>query len=362
MKICLYSPYVPKHTGGGEKYLFDVAKILSERHDVFLGMTDATQIDQAAIRRKYESFLGYSLAKVRFITTPLGTSAPFWQKLWWTRQWDVLYVVTDGSLFFSLAKRNILHIQFPLKLDKSSWLEQLKLGNYQVKNTNSAFTKQVVEKSWPVKIDIVHYPMVEIPASPVSKNKEKIILNVGRFFPQLHSKRQDVLVEIFARLRTSYPKQTKDWRLVLLGLSENDDYLNLVQQKAKGLPIAIVTKVERAELLNWYQKASIYWHATGFGADEAEFPERQEHFGISTVEAMVAGCIPVVIGQGGQLEVVGQTLRDLTWITIDQCAEKTIEVMTASKQQQDDWRKMAIQQARSFSSKRFSEALWSMIN
>ena len=31
MKTCIYSPYVPKHFGGGEKYLFTVAEVFAKQ-------------------------------------------------------------------------------------------------------------------------------------------------------------------------------------------------------------------------------------------------------------------------------------------------------------------------------------------
>jgi glycosyltransferase involved in cell wall biosynthesis len=38
--------------------------------------------------------------------------------------------------------------------------------------------------------------------------------------------------------------------------------------------------------------------------DLERFPERAEHFGIATLEAMAFGCVPIVIRAGGQSEIV----------------------------------------------------------
>src|SRR5690606_13531240 len=123
------------------------------------------------------------------ISTPLGTSAHWLKKLWWTKQWDVLYYITDGSIFPTLAQTNILHIQVPLRLDKRGLVERIKLGMWQVVNTNSEFTKRIVSKAWPIQVDYVHSPYVEVPAeiaqTDVTK-KAKVIVHVGRFFRQLH--------------------------------------------------------------------------------------------------------------------------------------------------------------------------------
>ena len=59
-----------------------------------------------------------------------------------------------------------------------------------------------------------------------------------------------------------------------------------------------------AELDALYRGAAVYWHATGLDEDIDDDPVRAEHFGITTVEAMSAGAVPVVIAAGGQPEIV----------------------------------------------------------
>lgn len=357
MNICLYSPYVPKHVGGGERYMFDVALALAEHHSVTFAIAANSFTSEASIRQQYEHFLGESLSKITFVPTPIGTAASFWQKLWWTKQWDVLYYLTDGSLFFSLARKNILHIQFPFHLNKRGLIEQLKLANWQVKNTNSTFTKNCIEPSWPVTVTLVHQPQIQQPVSaqklaPVLAKKEKVVLHVGRFFKQLHSKRQDVLVDLFNQMRAENPKASAGWKLVLIGSVEDESYLAEVQKRVKKAPIEIYTSINRSELLMWYQRASIYWHATGFEVDEEKHPEKVEHFGISTGEAMSYGCAPVVINKGGQPEVLGPELAHLLWNTGKECIATTLELM-----QDSEYRKK-IQQIAHQSIERFSPSVF----
>lgn len=369
MKICVYSPYVPEHTGGGEKYLFDVARVLATRHTVQVAIpADKVPVDAKVrvtffqkIRQQYERFLDVSLSQLEFVSSPLGTAASFLEKLGWTAQYDVMYYATDGSLFFSLARRNILHIQVPLQLEKASLIERLKLANWHVKNTNSEFTKSIIERSWQTKIDFVHHPMVELPLRSSVTKKQNIILSVGRFFKQLHSKRQDILVEMFRELRRQHPKISRDWKLVLIGAVEDKAYAAQISTLSKGLPVEILHQVKRHELEKWYDKASIYWHAAGFEVDETISPEKVEHFGISTVEAMAAGCVPIVIGKGGQREILGDSLKFWSWQTIQEAIDKTAEVISdpSLRQQVAD---QARQRASVFGPENFEQTLWKMVN
>ena len=364
MKTCLYSPYFPKHVGGGEKYFLDVARALSRYGDVSLAIPNDQPDSSEKIYDRYEKFLGKSIEDFSLIKSPLGSSASFIKKLLWTRQFDLLYSFTDGSLFPSFAKKNILHIQTPLKREPASFIEKCKIASWSFINTNSEFTKNVVEKFWKIKVNAVHHPMVdvlEIENLQKTIKKEKVILHVGRFFRQLHSKRQDVLVDFFAELIKKYPDNSKGWKLVLIGSVEDQDYAAEVLKKAQGLPIEIIHSVSRPELNEWYAKASIYWHATGFGVDELDYPEKMEHFGISTGEAMAGGAVPVVINAGGQPEVLGKNLEKWLWKDMDSCLEKTLELMN-NESKRNEWSLKSAQQVHNFDQEHFEKNIDKMMN
>lgn len=360
MKICLFSPYVPKHFGGGEKYFFDVATVLAKDHKVTVALP--RDIKPTEILEKtalYEDFFHKSLEKISFVPSPLYDGSVI-EKLRWTKKYDCCYVVTDGSFFLSAAKNNVLHIQIPFTTPIQGIVNRLKLQSWKVKNTNSLFTKSIVERAWNTKINFVHYPSIDQSCFQSVNKKEKIILSVGRFFKQLHSKRQDILVKAFAQLLHMDPTLTKGWKLVFIGGVEDETYFTEVQQFAKSLPIEFYTKLNRTELMSWYKRATFYWHAAGFDVKQDERPEQVEHFGISTAEAMASGCIPVVVGKGGQVEVLGEQLKMLQWQTVDECCQITLGIM---QQPQDwsAWQDAVRSQAGQFSESRFSQTLYEMI-
>ena len=72
-----------------------------------------------------------------------------------------------------------------------------------------------------------------------------------------------------------------------------------------------------------------------------------EHFGIATVEAQAAGAVPVVVGRGGQKEIVVDGKNGLLWETKADLYEKTLE-LTRNKEY---WQKLS--EAAIKNSKRF---------
>ena len=51
MKIVFYSPYLPEHFGGGEKYLLDTALVYAAKHKVFIALSaDKVKVPLAEIK------------------------------------------------------------------------------------------------------------------------------------------------------------------------------------------------------------------------------------------------------------------------------------------------------------------------
>jgi glycosyltransferase involved in cell wall biosynthesis len=68
----------------------------------------------------------------------------------------------------------------------------------------------------------------------------------------------------------------------------------------------------------------MYWHATGLGENEVDHPERFEHFGITTVEAMAAGSVPLVLRAGGLPEIVRSSVDGVLWDSLDDLRRETV--------------------------------------
>jgi glycosyltransferase involved in cell wall biosynthesis len=187
---------------------------------------------------------------------------------------------------------------------------------------NSEFTARWIAKRWGLAADVVYPPVrSRFDARP----KEKLILSVGRFAPHgATRKRQLEMVQAFARTCESLPP---GWEYACLGGLANDAddqrYFDEVQAAARGHPVRLMANPPAAVVKDAYERASIFWHAAGYGEDESVHPERTEHFGMSTVEAMSAGCVPVVIRKGGQPEIVEHGSSGYLWDTLDELVTLT---------------------------------------
>lgn len=307
MKIAIYSPYL-NTLGGGERYILTIAEHLTKNHEVVI-FWDGESIAPLAKER-----LNIDLSKVTFRKNIFDSGV--FKKYQTLKDFDVQFVVSDGSIPLGFAKKNILHFQVPFKINPTIQ-NSIKLINWQKIIVNSLFTKSFIDKSYNVSSTVL-YPPVDIESlSPGAKSNT--ILSVGRFFSPLHDKKQHVLVEAFKKLNLN------DWKLILAGGADRkaEEKINNLKKSVCDFNIEILPNINFTSLKKLYSQAKIYWHAAGFAEIENENPEKVEHFGISTVEAMASGAVPVVVPYGGQKEIVDNNQNGLYFYTVDDLIKKT---------------------------------------
>jgi glycosyltransferase involved in cell wall biosynthesis len=197
------------------------------------------------------------------------------------------------------------------------------LASYDSVMVNGTYTKGFVEDWWHRPGDVLHPPIAVHRIVPAAQREQRIV-TVGRFFrPGLgHAKRQLEMVQAFRRLGLP------GWTLSVLGGCEPSQvpYLDEVRRAAEGLPVEIVPNAPRALVEERLRSSSIYWSATGLGEDTRARPWNAEHFGMTTVEAMAGGCVPVVIDSAGQAEIVREGVDGLRWRTVEELLERTRRV------------------------------------
>jgi glycosyltransferase involved in cell wall biosynthesis len=190
----------------------------------------------------------------------------------------------------------------------------------------SDFSQKWIKKYWDRPSEILT-PPVDIEDFR-SGQKRNFILNVGRFFSGSHNKKHLVMIAAFKEMVDG---GLEGWELHLAGGTrsglEHENYLNQVQTEAEGYPIILHPDISFRDLVKLYEESAIYWHASGYGEDENREPIKFEHFGITTVEAMASGCVPVVIGKGGQPEIVRHGQNGFLWNSIEELKSLTTRLI-----------------------------------
>ena len=324
--VALYSPYIPKHSGGGEKYLLSLAEVSSRYHKTTI-LVPFSQVDETrGALPQYGKTFGLDLSQIEVSGSSIGHTKGPVKTMVETKRYSHLFAMTDGSIFPSLATHSHFIVQVPWT-HKLSFAERIKLNTWDSVLVYSEFVKKVLEKSWNIKKLAVLSPYVDLDQFEPGQ-KENVILSVGRFFRHQtsNSKRQDVIIDAFKRLVDK--GILTGYSLVLMGnVDPNPDsfeYLEELKQQAYGYHINFKTDASFDQLRKAYKTARFYWHAAGYGIDPEKNPENTEHFGMTTLEAMSCECIPLVVPYGGQKEIVGDS--HFFWETIDKLYEKMYEL------------------------------------
>ncbi len=301
MKAGFFNPYLDT-LGGGERYTLTLAEYLVKK---------GWQVDifgyGSKIKKDLISKFNLEIERVNFVPGVRGLL----NRLKITREYDLFFWLSDGSLPFLFSRNNILHFQVPYHdVNGRSSLNRIKLKRMSHLVCNSQLTKKFIDQEYGVDSEVI-YPPIDVETFSPGK-KKNLILSVGRFSQLLQAKRQDVLVASF---KTLCNQGLKDWQLILAGATGvgGKDYFNQLKRKAKGYPIKLLGDVDFKTLKKLYSEAKIFWSASGYGIDEEKEPEKVEHFGIAIVEAMAGGCVPIVVGKGGAKEIIEEGKTGFLW-------------------------------------------------
>jgi glycosyltransferase involved in cell wall biosynthesis len=349
--------------GGGEKLSLVMAAHLSRRHDVWLFVPEGSDVGELG------RYFNVDLSRVK--AAPLNSPGLAFRALAVARgrpkadqgaallhhylqirklKLDLFINNTYGSDLVCPSARGIYMCMFPHQSRPPRGLSRrarAALKSLTVKAVTGSAPAEMID-SYTEVAAITRYtgewvrrlwgrdPHIIYPAcdrmGPASA-KEKIILHVGRFTAERggdehHHKGQRVLLETFGRLGGIHED---GWQLHFVGSvgrdEESANFAAALAEKARGLPVTFHFDADFGKLRDLYRRASIYWHATGYGYPAEEFPAKQEHFGITTVEAMSAGAVPVVIASGGQKEIVTHEADGLLWEALDGLAAQTVRLV-----------------------------------
>lgn len=303
--------------------MLSIARCFAQGHQVsiFWNPAEKNEIVQRAKKR-----FDFDLSPFLFTPNIFSPDTPFIKRFIASREFDRIILLSDGSIPF-LACPTIVHFQSPVEWVQTTVKTKIKLARIKKFVSNSQFTKTYIDRKFGIESAVI-YPPVSIPEKKIIK-KQKCILNVGRFginHTGSSYKKQEVLLKAFLDMVDS---GLTNWELVfVMSVKQADqEKLSEITQAAKNYPVRFIINPENTELWKAYEQASIYWHASGFGENLEKHPDRAEHFGISTVEAMGMGAVPIVINAGGQKEIVTHKETGFLWNTIDELITYTKELI-----------------------------------
>jgi len=342
----LYTPY-PLYPGGGERYMLTLAQALSQHYRTVV----ITPERYSSYRfRTIAGELNLDLSSVELLSlAEIGTVASC----------DLFIAMGNQVLppIRAIGRRKIFVCQFPFPMHAnhvgSAWGT---LEDYDRVIVYSQFAAQHFGER--AKAISNRVPPITVLAPPVptyysaSSPKRVLgnILSVGRFTLEGHCKRQDTMIDAFKLLVERSGRE--DLELNLVGTVPPEpqarDYLRDLRERARDFRVQFHLSVPLAALGDLYQRASLYWHATGYMVWEKFFPERLEHFGISVVEAMSAGALPLVCANGGPAELVADGVTGFHWRSEAELAEKSLYALNLPTEQSERMRSEAQREARIF--------------
>lgn len=207
---------------------------------------------------------------------------------------------------------------------------------------NSIFTKNALRKIFP-DIDVhVLYPPVDTDRFSNACNSNNIddsqVLVLSRFS-------REKQIEKAIKIAHLLP----DVKFEILGalLPANLAYFSSLQNMVKmyGLEnrVSLKPNATNDELLNSMSRSNVYFHTMA-----------GEHFGISIVEAMSAGLVPVVPDYGGCSEIV--PTKEYQYNTIEEGADRIMRIIAKPDHSRTTRRRMR-EMAMKFSSSKFRKGM-----
>ena len=334
IRVCIYD-HAGHFAGGGQRYLAEVAALIQDRYSVTYLFNNEVNLEN--FREWYD--LDLSRCSVKVLPIPFfqerSVETPNESMVLGLRD-NVFDIIARESLDYDvfinanmlgkvnpLSRLSVFFCHFPDK-GRDRFFQVHKYDRLVV---NGNYTAEWVRKRWQLEPTEKIYPPVSM-YSPDSSpsDKELLILSVSRFEVS-GSKKQLELVKTFRKLCHDHEEACRGWRLVLAGgATPNNNYLEMVRQEASasGCDIVVLANASVAEIRDLYRRAGMFWHACGLNESQ---PERVEHFGMTTVEAMQNYCVPIVIDGGGQREIVVQGESGYRFDSTGQLAKYSLELM-----------------------------------
>lgn len=353
----IYSPF-GLAIGGGERYLMSVAAALADRFNVTVSSN----------RMLSRTRLAYVLDDLGIAVDDKAILIP--------QSFEAALTAGPPDLMFAMGneaippvpmvgRKNLFHCQFPFPGHHEDRTQTDRYRTVDAVLVNSGFTKthmqaqlDILGVTCPVHVTYAPVAMSPAPSETGAAAPGKLrLVNVGRFDPHGHAKRQDIVLDILLGAQAA----GLEAELTLIGSCDASEvrqaYLKALQDKAQDLDVRFMVNAARPKLEAALLGADVYVHACGFGASVIGAPERQEHFGISVIEGMSSGLVPVVYSEGGPAETVREGGVGYTYASVAEAVAALRDIAALPPEDRLQVRSGARRVAERFSERRFRDEI-----
>ena len=351
--------------GGGERLCLNVMEALrGEGHEILLATTERTDWSRVkrAFGRRFEPDEEVCLLPVKLRAFGIYQRMATGFLVHRLHEKADLVINTHGDMV--AAPCHITYVHYPtfalleqardvrVKYRKNFFwrfyfapyqMAQVRLWRFYMERTliltNSRFSKDVIKEK--VGRDaIVIYPPVDIRAFRPGE-KEPLVLTVGRF---TWEKRLDLVPRI--------AELVPEARFVIAGstaIGSGDIIRRIERYGAENVEVR--TDISFDELRELYARAKIYLHVMA-----------AEHFGISVVEGMASGCVPVVHKSGGPwLDIIERGRYGFGFRGLKEAAS-IIRKLLSDEELWASYSKKAVRRAQLFGEEAFKSKFVAVLN
>lgn len=348
--------------GGAERVCLDVIESLKERgHDVLLGTfekTDwksvekyfgkVTRPDKEIIRPRMFGMFAYGeRLNFHFLSSRMPKNC------------DVTIISCTSPWFYCPTAKKIIIYMIPsvgyqkgfrrLYLKPYVFIQskRLKKAKNNVLLTNSSFSAKVIEDTYSLKPEVL-YPPVDLRNLHSSKKKD-LIVSIGRFNP---FKRFEILIKSLV--------DVDEGKCIIMGSvtrnanRESVAYMRKLRKMINELKlqdqIKLLANCPFDVLRDILSKAKLYVHCALF-----------EHFGISVVEGMASGCVPIVHRSGGAYsDIIDYDKYGFSFKDTNELADK-ISLLLKNDDLCKEYSKEAIKRSKLFSRENFKKRILDIV-
>jgi len=214
--------------------------------------------------------------------------------------------------------------------------------------TNSKFTKQVAQRYLKRDMVILHPPVNVRAFASIKAEKKDYVITVSKFTPKRALNRVPLIA-----------KNTRNASFLIAGATGtySSDTISGLQKMIKDHGVydrvTLLPNVSRLRLMRLLAQSKVYLHVMP-----------NEHFGISIIEAMASGCIPIVHRSGGPwLDTLEerQGKNGFSYATVEEAAE-LIDLLTGDQELRRKMAADAQERAWDYDKSSFQDKLITIVN